>query len=79
MSMATCEACGNEYDRPLVVVQDGHEHVFDSFECAIHRMAPTCEQCGCRVIGHGVQVAEEVFCCARCARAAGRGGVGDRA
>lgn len=30
-------------------------HVFDSFECAIHRLAPVCEHCGCKIIGHGLQ------------------------
>ncbi|HZF03874.1 MAG TPA: hypothetical protein VE932_06035 [Patescibacteria group bacterium] len=23
--------------------------------CAIHRMAPTCAHCGCKVVGHGVE------------------------
>ena len=30
-------------------------HIFDSFECAIHALAPTCAHCSCRVIGHGVE------------------------
>jgi hypothetical protein len=29
--------------------------IFDSFECAIHMLAPVCPHCGCRVIGHGVE------------------------
>jgi hypothetical protein len=37
--MARCEVCGNEYDKPFVVRMDGQEHIFDSFECAIHRLA----------------------------------------
>lgn len=45
-------------------------HAFDSFECAIQRMAPMCEHCGCKVIGHGVEVEERFFCCAHCAREA---------
>jgi hypothetical protein len=53
--------------------------VFDSFECAIHRMAPTCEHCGCRVIGHGVQADNRVFCCAHCAQESGAQGIRDRA
>ena len=53
---------------------------FDSFECAIHALAPICEHCGCRVIGHGVQVDGDgaLFCCAHCARAAGKSRVQDR-
>jgi hypothetical protein len=52
---------------------------FDSFECAIHVMAPTCEHCRCRVIGHGVEAEERVFCCARCAKEAGVTELADRA
>jgi hypothetical protein len=50
---------------------DGTTHVFDSFECAIHAVAPRCDHCGCTVIGHGVQAGEAVYCCAHCAHAAG--------
>ena len=69
--MATCEVCGNEYDRTLTISVGGEEHVFDSFECAISRLAPTCAHCGVRVIGHGIQAGERTFCCAHCARADG--------
>jgi Rieske Fe-S protein len=30
-------------------------------------MAPVCEHCGCRIIGHGVQAGGRFFCCAHCA------------
>ena len=43
--MATCEVCGNEYDKAIQVTKDGQEHVFDSFECAIHALAPVCAHC----------------------------------
>ena len=69
--MAKCDTCGNDYDKSFEVRSAGATHVFDSFECAIHRMAPVCEHCGCRVIGHGVEVDGSVFCCAHCAREAG--------
>jgi hypothetical protein len=49
----------------------GTVHVFDSFECAIHRLAPSCEHCRCRIVGHGVEVDGRFFCCAHCARASG--------
>jgi Rieske Fe-S protein len=68
--MATCEVCGNDYELAIEVVAAGERHVFDCFECAIHKMAPVCEHCGCRVIGHGTQVDGQFFCCAHCARAA---------
>ena len=66
--MDRCEVCGNEYDKAFTVDLAGERHVFDSFECAIHRLAPSCEHCGCRVIGHGVEVDGAFFCCAHCAR-----------
>ena len=68
--MATCEVCGNDYDKSFEVVAAGERHVFDSLECAIHRMAPECEHCGCRVIGHGHEVEGRFYCCAHCAREA---------
>jgi hypothetical protein len=78
--MATCEVCGNDYDKSFEVVAAGERHVFDSFECAIHRVAPVCEHCQCRVIGHGVEVGERFYCCAHCARdAEGADLVSDRA
>jgi hypothetical protein len=31
-------------------------------------LAPVCEHCGCKVIGHGVEVDGRFYCCAHCAR-----------
>ena len=77
--MASCEVCGNDYDKPLEIIQDGETRTFDSFECAIHAMAPTCEHCGCRVIGHGVEADGRIFCCANCAQEEGIAAFADRA
>ena len=77
--MAQCEMCGNEYDKTFEVVMNGQSHTFDSFECAIHALAPICAHCGCKVIGHGVEVGDSIFCCAHCAKQAGEQGVRDRA
>lgn len=77
--MARCEVCGNDYDMAMEVTVAGATHVFDSFECAIHAVAPRCEHCGCAVIGHGVDAGGRFFCCAHCARAEGATGVADRA
>ena len=78
--MARCEVCGNDYDKTLSVsVAGGAAHTFDSFECAIQALAPTCAHCGCRVIGHGVEAAGKVYCCANCARMSGEKGMRDRA
>lgn len=76
--MPTCDMCGNEYDRTFTVSTPDRTGTFDSFECAIHAMAPTCGHCGCRVIGHGVQSGGAVFCCANCARQSGEEGLVDR-
>jgi hypothetical protein len=77
--MATCEVCHNEYDKAFEVVAAGARHVFDSFECAIHKMAPVCAHCGCKVVGHGVEAQGQFFCCASCARMEGQTGLRDRA
>jgi nitrite reductase/ring-hydroxylating ferredoxin subunit len=77
--MAVCEVCGNDYDKAFEVQAQGATHVFDSFECAIHALAPTCPHCGCRVIGHGVESDGSIFCCAHCAEQKGVSGLRDRA
>jgi nitrite reductase/ring-hydroxylating ferredoxin subunit len=77
--MSRCEVCDNEYDKAFTVTVDGMEHTFDSFECAIHALAPICGHCGCRVIGHGVEQDDAIFCCANCAKHAGVIGLRDRA
>ena len=77
--MATCEVCGNEYDKTFEIVRDGSSHVFDSFECAIQALAPTCTHCECRIIGHGAEAGGQMFCCASCAKQSGVHGLKDRA
>ena len=77
--MARCEVCDNEYDKAFQVTLGGSAHTFDSFECAVHALAPTCAHCGCRVMGHGVETQGRIFCCAHCASRAGATGVRDRA
>ena len=76
--MAQCEVCGNEYYLSFEVVTAGNRHVFDCFECAIHKLAPVCANCGCKVIGHGIEESREnYYCCAHCARQAGVTGAVD--
>ena len=77
--MAVCETCGNDYDKTLEIRRDGRTHVFDSFECAIQKLAPECAHCGCRIIGHGVEARDAIFCGAHCAGQEGRTGLQDRA
>ena len=76
--MATCEVCGNDYDKSFTVTMNGRGHIFDSFECAIHALAPACAHCGCKVIGHGLEKQGTYFCCASCAAKAGVRGLADR-
>lgn len=76
--MGQCEVCKNFYDKTFDVIMAGRSYVFDSFECAIHALAPTCRHCGCRIIGHGVQVADQLFCCSHCAEETGKHGTRDR-
>jgi hypothetical protein len=71
LDMARCEVCDNDYDKSFEVSLGGETHVFDSFECAIHALAPSCEHCACRIIGHGVEADGRIFCCANCAQQAG--------
>jgi hypothetical protein len=79
MAGKRCEVCGNEYDKTFTVTTDGASHVFDAFECAIHKLAPRCAHCGCTVVGHGVEAQGRIYCCASCARDVGAGRVHDRA
>ena len=77
--MAQCETCGNEYDKSFQVLFQGATHTFDSFECAIHALAPKCAHCGIKVVGHGVEKDGEVYCCVHCASREGVKGLKDRA
>jgi phage terminase large subunit GpA-like protein len=70
--MALCDVCGNDYWMTFEIrTVTGESHTFDSFECAIHKLAPVCEHCQCKIVGHGVEANGRFFCCAHCARAAG--------
>lgn len=74
-----CEVCGNDYDKPLEIDYRGNHHVFDCFECAVTELAPRCANCQTRVIGHGMEAGDEIYCSAHCARVAGHGEMRDRA
>ena len=77
--MAVCEVCGNDYDKAFEVRLGGRSHTFDSFECAIHALAPTCRHCGVKIAGHGLEKDGAMFCCAQCAEKQGAGELRDRA
>lgn len=77
--MKRCETCGNEYDKTFDVIINGETHTFDCFECAITALAPCCSRCDTRIIGHGVEADNGIFCSAHCAKEAGVQAVVDRA
>jgi hypothetical protein len=65
--VSKCEVCDNEYEKCFEVRIHGETHIFDSFECAIHALAPRCAHCGCPIIGHGLEAEGYFYCCAHCA------------
>ncbi len=69
--MQRCESCGNAYKNTFKVIIQSEEHHFDSFECAINKLAPHCKNCDTRIIGHGLECGTDFYCCAGCARAMG--------
>ena len=40
-----CDVCGNDYDKAMTIEVGGKRGTYDSFECAIHALAPTCAHC----------------------------------
>jgi DNA-directed RNA polymerase subunit RPC12/RpoP len=76
--MGKCVQCGNEYDRSFTVTMGGQTFVIDSFECASAALAPVCPHCGVRIIGHGVQHNDTIFCSVHCAKHEGVKGLRDR-
>ena len=79
MAATQCETCGNAYDKAFEVVLAGKSHTFDSFECAAEKLAPRCGHCNCRILGHGMEKENRMYCCANCANAEGAKELRDRA
>jgi hypothetical protein len=77
--MATCEVCGNDYDKAFEMTLMGESHTFDSFECAIHALAPACAHCRVKIAGHGLEQDGRIYCCAHCAAQKGATELRDRA
>jgi hypothetical protein len=76
--MARCDVCGNDYDKTFQITAAGKTLTFDSFECAIQAVAPVCAHCHCKIIGHGVEANNTLYCCAHCAKHSGVTGIRDR-
>ncbi len=77
--MSKCEVCGNEYDKAFEVSMGNSSHTFDCFECAISALAPECTECGVKIVGHGVEAEDDIFCSAHCAGQKGHEELTDRA
>jgi len=65
-----CDTCGNTNDNMFVIDKGTRWGTFDTFECAIEAMAPTCAHCGCTILGHMTESDDETYCCAHCAESA---------
>ncbi len=76
--MAQCDTCGNDYDKAFQITKAGKSYTFDSFECAIYKLAPECSHCGVRIIGHGLEKDGTFYCCDHCAEKSGVKGLKDR-
>ena len=77
--MAKCDVCGNDYPRSFQIAVADRTYTFDSFECAINKLAPTCAHCGNKIIGHGSESHGKFYCCAHCARQQGVEAIVDNA
>ena len=66
-NQAVCEVCGQNQEKCFVVYLGGERHVFDSFECAIHGLLPTCSQCGRIIFDSGVWIGGMLYCQFPCA------------
>ena len=76
--MTVCDTCGNDYEQTFTLSFENESWNFDSFECAIHALAPTCAHCGIRIVGHGLEADGTFYCCDHCAEHKGVKGLRDR-
>ena len=73
-----CDTCGNRYAKSFqVITSEKNRYTFDCLECAIQGLAPLCAHCRVKIIGHGLEVDKEVFCCSHCARTFGKAEIGE--
>jgi hypothetical protein len=76
--MTACDTCGNVYDKAFEITKDDKHYTFDSFECAIRKLAPRCKTCGTPIIGHGLEKDGIFYCCDHCAERDGVSMMRDR-
>ena len=69
MVKAFCDTCGFETEEPLKIIYHDMHSDFCCFECAITALAPECQHCHCKVIGHGAYGPDDtIFCSHHCAQ-----------
>jgi hypothetical protein len=64
--VARCEVCGYVTRSGIRIIQGGVTHLFDSYQCAITRLAAECTHCGCRILGRPVEVHQRAYCSQEC-------------
>jgi hypothetical protein len=70
--MGRCVVCGtDEVSGFTIETATGLRLAFDSFECAIDRLAPRCAYCGVRIVGHGYRANGSLYCGGHCAEFVG--------
>lgn len=77
--MAKCDQCSNDYEKAFQVYLGERTYTFDSLECAVQKLAPICPHCQVRIVGHGVEQGDVVYCCAPFAEQEGARALTDRA
>ena len=65
--MDCCDFCGNDSDKTFEVRLARKQYIFDSFDCAIQFLAPTCRHCHSKIIRRGVEKNGYSYCSAHCA------------
>lgn len=66
--MSVCDGCGNRSERMFTVqTHDDRVFLFDSVQCAVPILAPTCAGCLCAILGQPVEVGSITYCSAGCA------------
>lgn len=67
--MTICAQCGLAADTPITVrIGDGASYDFDTFSCAVEKLAPRCPQCGRTYTCRATQLGELQLCSIACAQ-----------
>jgi len=75
--MATCEACGNDYDKAFQVVMTT-KRARSIVSSAQFCTGADVQHCGTRIVGHGPEKDGAYYCCDHCAQKEGVTNLRDR-